>query len=241
MTNCQGGDLIAVTEKEWVSTDNKHTGSQLYHRRKDRVEVALGAGMYDMELQPELAGRRLQVSRLALGTGKGRVEERGRDGRCRHQLVQHLHLLLHQLHAQVGHARDVAAWSVETSNKSNRDRVDRYGEDDRKGRGLGLCRECRRRPSRDNQGHLTSNQLRRQGTQSIASTLSPAVFDRHVLALDEANFLQSLLKRSRHGRVHAGRLAVEETDDRHRRLLRPCASRLSREQQTAASDQSNEL
>ena len=71
--------------------------------------------MYDMELQPELAGRRLQVSRLALGTGKGRVEERGRDGRCRHQLVQHLHLLLHQLHAQVGHARDVAAWSVESS------------------------------------------------------------------------------------------------------------------------------
>src|SRR5262249_43633895 len=127
MTNCQGGDLIAVTEKEWVSTDNKHTGSQLYHRRKDRVEVALGAGMYDMELQPELAGRRLQVSRLALGTGKGRVEERGRDGRCRHQLVQYLHLLLHQRHAQVGHARDVAAWSVEASNKSNRDRVDRYG------------------------------------------------------------------------------------------------------------------
>src|SRR5262249_43633897 len=32
------------------------------------------------------------------------------------------------------------------------------GEDDRNGRGLGLCRECRRRPSRDNQGHLTSNQ-----------------------------------------------------------------------------------
>ena len=173
-----------------------------------------------MELQPELAGRRLQVSRLALGTGKSWVEERGRDSRRRHQLVQHLHLFLHQLHAHVGHARDVAARSVEARNKSNRDRIGRCGEDDRKRRGLGLCRERRRRPSRDNQGHLTSNQLRRQGTQSIASTLSPAVFDRHVLAFDEANFPQPLVKRSRYGGVYAGRLAVEEPNHRHRWLLR---------------------
>ena len=48
----------------------------------------------------------------------------------------------------------------------------------------------------------------------------PAVFDRHGLAFDEANFPQPLVKRSRYGGVYAGRLAVEEPNHRHRWLLR---------------------
>ena len=38
-------------------------GSQLDQGREDRFEIAFGACMQDMELQPERAGRRLHVSR----------------------------------------------------------------------------------------------------------------------------------------------------------------------------------
>src|SRR5215475_14211993 len=126
---------------------------------------------------------------------------------------------------KLGHARDVAAGSVQAGDKSNLDRVGRCGEDDRKRRGLGLCRERRRRPSRDNQGHLTSNQLRRQGAQSIASPLSPAIFDLDFLALDVSCLFQRLMERGQTPRVRLRRCAAEKSDHRHPRLLRTCPER----------------
>src|SRR5262245_32869556 len=51
-------------------------------------------------------------------------------------------------------------------------------------------------------------------------TFSPAIFDRHVPALDEAFFASALAEGGRHGGVSARRLAVEKPDHRHRRLLR---------------------
>ena len=51
--------------------------------------------------------------------------------------------------------------------------------------------------------------------------LRPAVFDRHILSLDVADFAQSLAERG-HKRFNrrAGRPRVEDTDHRHRFLLR---------------------
>jgi hypothetical protein len=55
--------------------------------------------------------------------------------------------------------------------------------------------------------------------------IGPAVFDRHVLALDIAGFLQALAKSTQRLDECIMRLAVEEPDHRHRRLLRPCRER----------------
>jgi hypothetical protein len=51
--------------------------------------------------------------------------------------------------------------------------------------------------------------------------LGPTIFDRDVLALDIAVILQALAKRRQYKVRERARLAVEEPDYRHRRLLRP--------------------
>ncbi len=58
------------------------------------------------------------------------------------QLMQQLQPLRPYLHVQSGYPRNVAARSVQASDKSNRYRIDRYAEDDRNRRGGRLCREC---------------------------------------------------------------------------------------------------
>ena len=52
---------------------------------------------------------------------------------------------------------------------------------------------------RSNHGHLTTNQIGRQSRQSIVLALRPAVFDRHVPALDIAGFAQALAERAHDG------------------------------------------
>ena len=62
MADRQRGELFAPANKQCIGADHERAGSQLDQGREDRIEVAFGAGMQDMELQPEGAGRRLQLS-----------------------------------------------------------------------------------------------------------------------------------------------------------------------------------
>ena len=56
------------------------------------------------------------------------------------------------------------------------------------GKGAGAAPVC------GDHGHLSANQISRQRRQSIVLPLGPAVFDRHVSALDIAGFVQTLAK-----------------------------------------------
>ena len=76
--------------------------------------------MEDMKQQPEGAGRRLYVSREGLGKGISWVDEECNNGRHGGDLVQQLKPLRPQLHAQVGHAREVAAWPGEAGDQGRR-------------------------------------------------------------------------------------------------------------------------
>ena len=72
-------------------------------------------------------------------------------------------------------------------------------------RGRRLCRECRRSAAgRHNHGHLAANQFGRQRRQSIVLVFCPAIFDRHVLALDIACLLQTLAERRNGSRARSG-------------------------------------
>src|SRR5215467_6873053 len=51
--------------------------------------------------------------------------------------------------------------------------------------------------------------------------IRPAIFDRDILALDIAGFIQALTERGREGHIARSCRAVEKPDHRHRRLLRP--------------------
>src|SRR5262245_2379088 len=66
----------------------------------------------------------------------------------------------------------------------------------------------------------------------------PAVFDRHVLALDVAGVFEALAKSAQAIRQRVRRPAVEQPDHRHRRLLRP---RCQRPGDCRAAEQRDEL
>ena len=86
--------------------------------------------------------------------------------------------------------------------------------------------------------HLPLDQFGRQRRQLIEPPVSPAKFDRDVLALDKTAFAE------RSGETppqvpHGGwRTAAEETDHRHRRLLR---ARRERPRRRRAAEQRDEL
>jgi hypothetical protein len=64
----------------------------------------------------------------------------------------------------------------------------------------------------------------------------PAIFDRHVLALDEAAFAQAPAERGQSYGI-IGRSDAKKANHRHRRLLRPCRERPRRR----AAEQRDEL
>src|SRR6476646_5007098 len=94
-------------------------------------------------------------------------------------------------------------------------------KNDRNRRRRGLGRERRAVAAcRDDHRHLTADQIDRHCRQSIKLSLRPAEFDRHILALDIASFVQTLTER-RDNRCRLARgPAAEEPDHWHRRLLR---------------------
>jgi hypothetical protein len=127
----------------------------------------------------------------------------------------------------LGHARDVTAGPVKAGNEAEPDRVVARFEDDRNGGGRRLCRKRRLSGSRGNHGHLPMNQISRHRRQPITSALRPAVFDRHVMAIDVTGFAQPFEKGRQLSRVTLGRSGVDKPNHRHRRLLRPRRERPS--------------
>src|SRR5262245_20335026 len=104
------------------------------------IKVAHSARMQHMELQRELPCRRLQVCRYGLPYwAGGRVDEQCNAGRRGHQLMQELHPLRPYLCSQRRYAREIAARSSETGDKSRRGWVVAGREDDRNGRRRRLC------------------------------------------------------------------------------------------------------
>src|SRR5262249_9264416 len=132
-----------------------------------------------------------------------------------------LALICHHLTTQKIDACEVAARTGEAGDKTKLDRV--FGGDENDGDRRG-CRLGRRRHSRTSERgdhrNLPANQVGRQRRQSIDLIFAPAVYDRDVLALDIAAILEATVKSAKTVRGRVRRLAVEEPDHRHRRLLR---------------------
>jgi hypothetical protein len=67
---------------------------------------------------------------------------------------------------------------------------------------------------------LAPDQVGHQRRKSIILAICPAVFNRHVVAIDIARLAQPLTERSRKIREQVRRFAIEKSDDWHCRLLR---------------------
>src|SRR5262249_11926499 len=105
-------------------------------------------------------------------------------------------------------------------------------------RGCRLRRQRRRGGCRGQYGDLATNQIGGERRKSVIAAFRPAILDRHILALDIAGLLQTLMKRAYHGCEAVGQSAVEEPDHRHRRLLR---ARRERPRGRRAAEQQYEL
>ena len=115
--------------------------------------------------------------------------------------MQHFDLLRGQLINQEAHSGDISARPIETGNKPELHRIGAGREDDGNRQRDGFGRQRGRRACCGNHINLTANHIGRQGLQPIVLALRPAILDCHVLALDEAGFLQTLAHRVHHGRV----------------------------------------
>jgi hypothetical protein len=103
--------------------------------------------------------------------------------------MQQFQALWLNLNDQIGHARQIAARSVQVSDEAKPDRVGPYFKDNRNGCCGCLCRERRRSSGRSYHVYISSNQIGCHRGQPIDLFVRPAVVDGHVLALDKAGFL----------------------------------------------------
>ena len=223
-----------------VGADEERVGPLAHKRCEGRIDLAAGAGVEDLDLQPHGAGSRFHVSQRGLGSRSiGWIDEHGHTSGCGHQLAQEFQPLCRQLATEKIDPGQVAARPGEAGDKTEPDRVFAGDEDDGDRRG---CRLGRQRDGstadRGDHGDLPANQIGRQRRQPIDLILGPAVFDRHVLALDKARFLQALAKSAQTVRERVRRCGVEEPDHRHRRLLR---ARRERPRRRRAAEQRDEL
>jgi hypothetical protein len=131
----------------------------------------------------------------------------------------------------------VAARPGKAGDQTNFDRVIADAEDDGDRGGCCLRSQRRRRGASNDHGDTSPNKIDRQRRQSIDLILGPTVFDGDVFALDIAVIIQALAKCGQNNVRKRARLAVEEPNHRHRRLLR---ARRERPRGRRAAKQSDE-
>src|SRR5262249_46552021 len=118
------------------------------------------------------------------------------------------------------HAGRITARLIQAGDEAELYRIAARGEDNRNRTSRGLCNAHGRSAGRSDDRDLAMNEVGRLRRQSLVSAFRPAILDRHVLAIYVAGFLQSLAKRGCVEGIPLWRCAVEESDHRHRRLLR---------------------
>jgi hypothetical protein len=209
--------------KVGATCEEKGVGPLAHNGREGRIDLAARVGVEHLDLKPDSARGRFHVSQRSLGIrGIRRIDKHSHTNRSGYQLTQEFQPLCHQLRRDKIEPCQVAARQGEAGNKTKPDRVVANSEGDGD-RCSGRLRRERRRGAfdRDDHGDPPANQFGRQRRQPIELSLGPAVFDRHVLALDVAALLQGLAEYAQKVRVcRVRRCGAEEPNYGYRGLLR---------------------
>ena len=88
MARRQVGKLDPPAGEERVGGDEEGVGLVAHKRCEGRIDLAAGAGVKDLDLQPHGASSRFHVSHRRLSRATGRVDEHGHTRGCGHQLAQ---------------------------------------------------------------------------------------------------------------------------------------------------------
>src|SRR5262245_8766891 len=207
--------------KKDIDTDEDGFGPLAHESGEGRIDLAAGAGVEDLDLQSHSAGGRLHDPQRGFRSRSiGRIDEHGDTSRSGHYLTQEFQPLCGQLTSENIDPRQVAFRSGKAGHKTEPDWVFAGEEHDGNRSGCRLGSDRRSIVGRGDYGDLSADQFGRQLRQSIELILGPAVFDRHVPALDVAAILQALAKCAQTVRHPVRRSGVEKSNYRHRRLLR---------------------
>ena len=154
---------------------------------------SFGASIDDNELVAEHVCRFLRFCCGGREIWIVRVREKADHCGLGRQLIQQLNVLCRHLADQEAYSRDVAAGSGEAVDNTEPDRVAAHRKDHGHGRGhYRLGRDCGGGAAgRDENVHLSANQIGSQRLQPIMVTFRKAKFDRYVSALCIADFVQA--------------------------------------------------
>jgi hypothetical protein len=220
MARRQRHELVAPAGQERVGADDEPAGMELDEDCEGGVHLAFGASPQDMELEPLVARRFPHVSDYALGIRIARIHKQCNHAGLGNQLGHQLEPLRVQLAGEDAEAREVAPRSGETGDQAAPDRVGVAGEDDWDRRGPVFRRKRRRDAGCGDHVDVAADEGGGQFGQPPILPLRAKVFDPNVLPLDIAGFAQSPVEGGQKRCKRAERRAAEETDHRHRLLLR---------------------
>ena len=192
----QLGQLGTSVDEERGGPNEECVGSFAHERGERGIDLADGASVENLDLQPHAANSRFHTFQCGRSTRRtGRIDEHGNTSDPGHHLTQEFQPLCRQLDRENVDPRQVATRPGEAGDQTKLDRVFAGKEDDGDRCGRRFGRECGRNTSdRGDHGDLSPHQFRRQRRQPIDLIVGPAVFDDNVLALDEARVFQPLAK-----------------------------------------------
>src|SRR5208337_5122771 len=215
VTGRQRDDLFALDDEEGVARDDERTRVLLHETHKCSVEVALAAGLRNVNLKTKRAGRRLYIACIHLVPRVIGIDQDTDHGGVGNDVMENPYLLLQELLGEEGGAREIPVGTIKAPHKAQFDRItaddEHYGN--RRGRRFGHF--CWEPAERGNHGYAPPNQLRRKGRQFNVLLCRP-VLDRHVAAFDKAAFAQSLAE----GGHPLTAQVIKDTNYRQRLLLR---------------------
>src|SRR5262245_20050521 len=190
----QEGQLDTPSVEEGVIADEEGVGSLVYNSREGRIYLTASGSIEDLDLQPHGARGRFDFPQRGLRRVRiRRINEHGNASRSGHKHTQEFQSLLGQLDNKKVDPCQVAARPGEAGHKTELNRVfaDDESDWDRCGGRLGRKRHSDA-SARGDYRDLSANQFGSQHREPIELILGPAVYDRHVLALDVAGVLQAL-------------------------------------------------
>ena len=94
------GKLMPPDDEKWICGDEEGVGPLAHKSCEGRIDLAAGAGVEDLDLQPDGASSSFHVSHVASAVQIGRIDEHGNASCSRHQLAQEFQPLCRQLAAE---------------------------------------------------------------------------------------------------------------------------------------------
>src|SRR5262245_19449383 len=226
VARCQSNDLLPAGGEERIATDKKRVGPPLPHGGECGIDLAGRTGIENQQLPAEVAPCLLRFVFHARALRQLRICQHGNQRSTGNKFVQQAKPFADDQHVEPTHSRDIAARPVEATHESLVNRIAASREHDRNR--FCHCHRSQYRSAtsrRDDHVDLAADQIGRQDRQAIEPILRKTVLDRHVAAIDIAGFTQTTAERCQEvGPVILAK-HVQESDHRHRRLLRACCER----------------